>query len=286
MEIAPTSDEIIDKTTASGNIFSTSPTPTTIKSSEVALQCDASTVCTIPEGITLEMDANLHVAALIVRGSVLWTDKTQSLQSELIEEYVDNTNTNTNANSGIFLCAGYVAVESPGSWLMNLQNMNAWIYLTNNGMAHSILRSRAFGGIGDGSRVEVIGRDMARTWSLLSEPLSVGSTEMKLLHDPRLMNWSVGDRIAVAPTEKASAGWGQDFRISSIAADGTITLDEVVDHDFKAIFKVSESAKRNVATMSAEVVNLQRNIVITGDDFSHVDGVDGLVSDNRLEDLA
>jgi len=248
----------------------------TIKSSSVALQCDASTVCTIPEGITLVMDVNLHVAALIVKGSVLWTDETQLSRVELTEEDIENTDTNTNSNSGSFLCAGYVAVESPGSWLMNLQNKNAWIYLTNNGMAHPFLRSRAFGGIGDGSRVEVIGRDMARAWSLLSEPMLVGSSEMKLLHDPRLMNWAVGDRIAVAPTEKASAGWGQEFRISSIAVDGTVTLDAAVEHDFKAIFKVSESGNGNVATMSAEVVNLQRNIVITGDDFSHVDAVDGL----------
>ena len=237
-------------------------TTSTITASSIASQCDASTICTIPAGVTLEMDDNLHVAGLVVRGAVLWTDATQM----------------SNGDLGIYLCAGYIAVEAPGSWYMNLQENDGWIYLMNKGMTHATLRSHSFGGIGAGSRLEVIGRNMERTWSLLSDALKVGSSSMKLLHDPRLMGWMVGDRIAIAPTEKNSAGWGQDFRIESIGEDGIVKLDRAANYEFKANFKVTSSDEKVVATMSAEVVNMKRIIVITGDDFSHVDAVDGMVS--------
>jgi hypothetical protein len=137
------------------------------------------------------------------------------------------------------------------------------------------LRARAFGAdAGDGSdhpTITITGHELARTWSLLSEPLLTGQTQMKLLHHPSLMGWKVGDRLGVASTQRLSQGWAQDFRIAAIADDGLITLSEVSTNDFQAEFEAPRVVGREEAALkSAEVVNLSRNIVITGDDFAHV----------------
>mmetsp|Transcript_10408 Transcript_10408/g.20528 ORF Transcript_10408/g.20528 Transcript_10408/m.20528 type:complete len:162 (+) Transcript_10408:586-1071(+) len=92
---------------------------------------------------------------------------------------------------------------------------------------------------------------------------------MKLLHDPREMGWKVGDRLAIAPTEELARGWGQVVRISGIQGNGVITLDGTIEHAYRADFEVGENAAY-AALLSAEVVNLSRNIIITGDDFEHV----------------
>ena len=210
------------------------------------------------------MDASLHVAALRILGSVKWTDATQ-------------------IDPNIFLCAGYIAIEgSNAHWNMNLHNKLGWIYIMDNSMVHPSLRTRAFGAIG--GFIDIQGRNMERTWSLLSSPMMPGKNTMELLHDPRLMGWKIGDRIAVAPTEKSSQGWAQDFVIAGIDDDGIVTVDRAASYTFKAEFtSYGNGDGKNVATKSAEVVNLSRNIVITGDDFVNVDAVDGLTEANPNE---
>jgi hypothetical protein len=156
-----------------------------ITSEEVQNQCDSNEVCVIPAGLTLTMTNNLHVGALSIEGSLLWTDDTQSDQDE------------------IYLRASYVVTETGGNFYMNLSSPSkqAWIYLKNNGATHSLLRTRVFGGIE--SSVEVTGRPLQRTWSLLDkdQPLNVGDAFLHLLHHPIQMGWRIGDRIGVAPTE-------------------------------------------------------------------------------------
>jgi hypothetical protein len=124
-------------------------------------------------------------------GKVSWTDTTQG------------------SSSNLWLCAGYIAAETGGSFHMNLQSSDkkGWIYIADNGALHPQLRSRVFGAVGNNSTgtsnqpsVLIRGRDMTRTWSLLSTPLTVGATTMRLQDNPINMGWKVGDRIAVAPT--------------------------------------------------------------------------------------
>ena len=217
--------------------------------------CTENSICIIPYGTTLEITDNLNVAALIVRGAVEWDDSTSP----------ENT----------FVCAGYVAVEGNGLWNMNLQSKSAWIYIKDNGAYHPMLRTRSFGGAamneGDSPEVNIEGRKLERTWSLLAEPLSSGDTKMNLLHNPILMGWRVGDRIGIAPTEKRSSGFGEEFRIESISGDGSITLDKEVQNNFMAEFAPPLVEGGQPILKSAEVVNLDRNIVITGDDFRHID---------------
>ena len=228
----------------------------------VQSQCGTDTICIIPDGVTLKIDGNLNVGALIVRGVLEWTISTQS-------------------SSDQFLCGGYVVVENSGSFEMDLNsstsNKKGWIYIKNNGAVHPELRSRSFGTSkqrysSDNPTMEIRGRELSRTWSLLSEPLYPGMNTMKLLHDPAQMGWKVGDRLGISPTESTARGWGQDVRIVDIQNDGTITLNENINNYHRADFEIGNDAVANAppALLSAEIVNLSRNIIITGDDFEEV----------------
>ena len=105
-----------------------------VNSTTVSSQCNDTTVCIIPFGMTFQIDASINLGTLIVRGNVEWTDDTMM----------------DNADDGIFVCAGYIVVEGLGKWEMNVQgsnksNKNAVIYIKDNGFEHAHLRSRAFG---------------------------------------------------------------------------------------------------------------------------------------------
>ena len=140
----------------------------------VAAQCGNDAVCVLPLGTTLRVDGSLDVGALVVRGAVEWTDGTQAPPRAVV-------------------CAGYVAVEGHGRWDMDLQEKEAAIYIKDNGAVHEGLRSRAFGSHaasdGDYPTILVNGRELVRTWTLLSSPLQSGDGRMTLMHDARLMGW-------------------------------------------------------------------------------------------------
>lgn len=234
----------------------------TILSSSVAAQCGSNTICIIDSTLVIKMDQSLNVGALIIQGSLEWNKATTTING------VAQT---------IYLCAGYIAVEKNGSFLMDIQqqDQSAWIYIKGNGAKHSELQTRAFGGVAahdsdENPTIDIQGRKLTRTWSLLSSPLLQGGTKMKLMHNPILMGWNVGDRIAIAPTQVRSEGSGQEFRISAISNSGIITLSDAAQHNFDAEFYSSSHSGGGPVLKSAEVVNLDRSIVITGDDFTQM----------------
>jgi len=143
-------------------------------SATVSAQCGDDSVCIIPIGKTLQVDTSLNLGALIVRGTVQWNDDTQ-------------------VNPSAFICAGYVAVEGQGKWDMDLQVKDAYIYIKDNGAVHHKLRTRAFGSYAssatDYPTIDINGRDLVRTWSLLSQPIRSGDNKMSLMHDAHLMGW-------------------------------------------------------------------------------------------------
>eukprot|EP00560_Eucampia_antarctica_P007634 CAMPEP_0197828174 /NCGR_PEP_ID=MMETSP1437-20131217/4814_1 /TAXON_ID=49252 ORGANISM="Eucampia antarctica, Strain CCMP1452" /NCGR_SAMPLE_ID=MMETSP1437 /ASSEMBLY_ACC=CAM_ASM_001096 /LENGTH=239 /DNA_ID=CAMNT_0043429317 /DNA_START=273 /DNA_END=989 /DNA_ORIENTATION=+ len=192
-----------------------------ISSDQFMSLCGPNSICIIPDGLTLQVNKNINVGALIVRGKVEWTDITQ-------------------ADQVVFLCAGFVAIEESGIWDMNIQTKASWIYIKDNGAVHEKLRSRSFGGT-DNSMINIKGKEMTRTWSLLAQTISPGDSTMKLLHNPNYMNWNVGDRIAIAPTEKSSYGTAQSFKIMEIDEDGTILLDQVSTGFHQADFIPAET---------------------------------------------
>ena len=54
--------------------------------------CGYESICTIPFGLTVVMNSNLNVGALVVKGKLIWNDESQ----EPINQW---------------LCAGYIAVS-------------------------------------------------------------------------------------------------------------------------------------------------------------------------------
>ena len=145
-----------------------------VNSSSVSNQCGNDSVCIIPIGTTLEVDTGLNLGALIVRGTVEWNDGTQVQPSA-------------------FVCAGYVAVEGHGKWDMDVQTKNAVVYIKDNGAVHHGLRSRAFGSYAEADSdypiIDITGREMVRTWSLLSNPIQSGDDKIDLMHNAHLMGW-------------------------------------------------------------------------------------------------
>lgn len=99
---------------------------------------------------------------------------------------------------------------------------------------------------------------------------------MTLMHDPAEMGWRTGDRILISPTQRSgSQGEAEAFTITSISGN-TIQLDSPPQQDFEATFKARNGL---VTTKSAEVINLSRNLVITGDEFENVACDDSLSDD-------
>ncbi|CAJ1930817.1 unnamed protein product [Cylindrotheca closterium] len=221
-----------------------------------ATSCGQNDICVIETGVTLIMDTSLILGALIIKGGLVWNDSSQSNQDQ-------------------YLCAGYMVVEGNGRFELSLASpqQKAWIYLRNNGAIHPALRSRVLGsfasGYNDNPLLEIQGRPMLRTWSLLSDSLPQGSATIKLLHNAHIMGWVVGDRIAIAPIVPLAKGWGQEFTIAQIYNDGSIRLDRPSDQTYDVLFEVVGSVNQ-VSMKTPEVINLSRNVIITGDDFEHV----------------
>mmetsp|Transcript_43333 Transcript_43333/g.48510 ORF Transcript_43333/g.48510 Transcript_43333/m.48510 type:complete len:1556 (-) Transcript_43333:209-4876(-) len=250
-----------------------------VSASSVQNQCGTDTICLIPDGVTVQMDDNLYIGALIIRGNLEWNTATQSDQNQL------------------FLCGGYVVVENNGSFIMDLNDdlntsdtkkQTAWIYIKNNGAVHPELRSRSLGTYHerystiDNPVLILKGRHLARTWSLLSEPLDVGMTQLQVMHNPLDMGWQIGDRLGISPTDNLATGWGQTITILDIdTTTGVITFQTPMQYQFQSDFEIGNLnvdtatsmlsiAKPPPALLSAEVVNLSRNVIVTGDDFEEV----------------
>lgn len=64
-----------------------------MSSSNLQTICGYNSICTIPSGVTVLMNSNLNVAALVVKGSLIWNEESQVSDKQ-------------------WLCSGYIAVIS------------------------------------------------------------------------------------------------------------------------------------------------------------------------------
>jgi len=209
--------------------------PTSVYASQIP--CGPNDICIVEAGVSLIMDTSLIVGAMIVKGDLEWNDVTQKEEIQ-------------------YVCGGYIVVEGQGNFKMHVERKRAFIYIRNNGAVHPGLRSRAFGSDardGGNPYLEVKGRPLQRTWSLLSEPLSKGSSVLKLLHDGNRMGWRAGDRLAIAPMERHALGWGQEFVIVNLQEDGSIVVDHPSRMNYDIDFQVVSD---HVGIKSPEVMNL------------------------------
>ena len=241
--------------------------------SEVSAQCGSSKICVIKAGLTLKMKGSLNVAALKIKGTLLWTGVEQTEEDQ-------------------WLCAGMIAVESGGTFRLDLSTSHtkrAWVYIKDNGVKHHTLGTRVFGADGTSSAatIEISGRPLRRTWSLLAKPLLAGSSSLTLMHDPQAMGWRVGDRILVGPMLKQSSGQAQAFRVVAFGPYNRVDLDSVaiplkvgkhnnqlsrkLQASFESTFEsIPLGDTRQASLRTAEVVDLTRNVIITGDDFREI----------------
>jgi hypothetical protein len=96
-------------------------------------------------------------------------------------------------------------------------------------------------------------------------------SSISLLHNPINMGWKVGDRIVIAPTDFGSAGNAADFTIQSFDSNNVNSIN-LGDRDglYTALLsstfesKSKYTGKNMTALMQAEIINLSRNIIITG----------------------
>ena len=205
--------------------------------SAMSASCQGQPHCVVPEGETWVLDASLAVETLTIHGTLRWDVSRANLE----------------------LRANYVLVEDGGHFLMGTEaspmNHPATIYITNDPNSHPDLGRRFFGGYG---RIEIHGRRLGRTWTLLSQTVLPGQSVLFLKHDPSDMGWQVGDRIGLATT---SRGESTVHRIVSLAY-GQLTLAEPVQQQHWGGHKEIEGKQFELA---AEVVNLERSVLITGD---------------------
>lgn len=144
-----------------------------------------------------------------------------------------------------------IFIKTPSNW--DPRKSEGW----DNFPYHPKIGSRFFAGVG-GSSVEIYGRTLERTWTLLSKDQGKWDNHLWLKHSAESMGWRIGDKIAIATTNRGSS---TEHRIVGIDENG-ITIDPQTEHNHmggtRDVFGVP-------VEKAAEVINLSRNVKITGD---------------------
>uniref|UniRef100_A0A7S2S122 CEMIP beta-helix domain-containing protein n=1 Tax=Mucochytrium quahogii TaxID=96639 RepID=A0A7S2S122_9STRA len=216
--------------------------------------------CVIPAGETIIMDTNLDIRSLTIKGELLWSTTSESLQ----------------------LRTGYVFVEENGLFHLDAKASSEGtlqtIYIKNNGATNECTNSfRGFGTCAASSEsawnpvMRVEGRPLARTWSLLSRNADKGASTITLEHAPADMGWKAGDRIVIAPSGIPSKSQSnfvgpEVFKIERF--DGNVVH---LSGSTNQVY-LGDSSKQ----MQSEVINMNRNVLITGDDFVPIRGTDSV----------
>jgi len=195
--------------------------------------------CTVPVGETWVLNASMHVKTLTIEGTLQWDT----------------------SKDGLELRAGYVLVKSGGILEVGTKESpmirTATIHITKSAHTHPEMGNRFLGGVGN-SIIRIHGRKLERTWTLLSQTAPEGATKLYLKHDPVAMGWKAGDRIGLATT---SRGQSTVHRIKKVEPS-VLVLERGIPHEYWGGFRTVEGRQFE---MAAEIVNLERSVLITGD---------------------
>jgi hypothetical protein len=208
-----------------------------------AEDCDV----TIAAGEVLELNGDdAQAASVIVEGELTWGD---------------------NSNEPSTLTSGVLVAQNGGQIYMGVSSENpapegSRIYLKDNGRSHNTLGKRVFGALDTGASIRLYGRPMQRTWMLLIETALSGDLSITLDGDASEAGWRVGDQIAIAPTSSFPRSdnlqsSSEEFTIAALDGN-TVTLDSAISQP-----RLGSAARR----MQAEVINLSRTVLVTGDDY-------------------
>eukprot|EP00931_Biecheleriopsis_adriatica_P004358 TRINITY_DN106040_c0_g1_i1.p1 TRINITY_DN106040_c0_g1~~TRINITY_DN106040_c0_g1_i1.p1 ORF type:complete len:1261 (+),score=170.66 TRINITY_DN106040_c0_g1_i1:87-3869(+) len=221
----------------------------------VPARCHGDAQCIVPKGATWLLDTSLDVDELIVEGKLVWDV----------------------SKAGLELRACQIMVEDGATFQVGSEsdpmNKKATIYIkkcVGRDFGTSGAGERFLAGRGT-ARIEIHGRPLTRTFTLLAQTARAGDTRLSLKHSAQDMGWQVGDKIGVVTTgnvEGNLAGYDPPPKdgstrhtIESIDGD-TITVQP-------SLTAVHLGGFTNVAgslyEMAAEVVNMERSVLITGD---------------------
>ena len=127
--------------------------------------------------------------------------------------------------------------------------------------------SRFFAGKG-GSSIKIHGRKLERTWSLLASDVAEGDSILMLKDDPIDMGWQVGDKIGIAATARdgqtqglGATSLGETHVIASIEFNSIQLESTLADYRWGGEREIQGTP----IELAAEVVNLSRSVLFTGD---------------------
>ncbi|CAK0820097.1 unnamed protein product [Prorocentrum cordatum] len=211
------------------------------RSLRASAACAPGSRCEVPAGAAWVLDASIDVESLTIRGELRWDT----------------------AKDGLELRACHVMVEDGGLLEIGTTDapmeLRATIYIKQCGSLSGPMGSRFVGSRGS-SRIEIHGRPLARTMSLLSSGAAQGSSQLALKHDPGDMGWRVGDRVGVATT-RARQSDSSEHTIVELLPSG-LRVSPPLQAARMGGMKDVEGQQFELA---AEVVNMERSVLITGD---------------------
>ena len=115
--------------------------------------------------------------------------------------------------------------------------------------------------------IEIAGRPVVRTWTMLAKSVSAGESTLWLEHNPEALGWRVGDRVSIA-----TSGSGSSVRViqcllnSTFAgAGGGLNLTEPVEYSY--LGNLNAYYANRTIRMAVEVSLMSRSITITGTAF-------------------
>eukprot|EP00931_Biecheleriopsis_adriatica_P054763 TRINITY_DN32266_c0_g1_i1.p1 TRINITY_DN32266_c0_g1~~TRINITY_DN32266_c0_g1_i1.p1 ORF type:complete len:1098 (+),score=130.59 TRINITY_DN32266_c0_g1_i1:50-3343(+) len=195
--------------------------------------------CIIPSGDIWILDQNVEIDSLTIFGTLEWDQEKEGL--ELRASYI------------LVSDRGHLKLGTPENPMMK----SARIFIKLGTQAHPQFGDRFLAGQGTG-RIDIHGRRLAFTWTLLSQDAD-NTSNLRLKQDPRSMGWQLNDRIGITTT---SRGTSSEHVIVAMSSH-SITVEPQVEGSHWG-------GQRNIEgryfEMAAEVVNLERSVVITGSD--------------------
>lgn len=144
--------------------------------------CTMGSHCVITAGETWWLDMSVRLKTLTVKGTLRWDTSV----------------------GGLELRAGYISVEDSGLFEIGTKDRpmekNATVFI-EEGQHHDRWGTRFLFASGN-SVINIHGRRLGRTWSLLAQDVFVNQTKLRFKHSLEAMGWRVGDTIGIATTSR------------------------------------------------------------------------------------
>ena len=244
-----------------------------VLSSEYGGASNASDV-TVWNGETLIIDADVDCQYLNVEGAVVWDTTVDgiTLRAAGIIIVANGSFTLGTQESPMLLEATVVikSLNETVSVAAATDDDNV-VYATDFDSVKVTAGSRPFvayslDGVSRPS-IEIAGRPVVRTWTMLAKSVSAGESTLWLEHNPEALGWRVGDRVSIATSGSDSTVRVIQCLLNSTfaGAGGGLNLTEPVEYDY--LGNLNAYYANRTIRMAVEVSLMSRSITITGTEF-------------------